>query len=225
MEDINYKLKYLVLPDFVYSDNRLTLTSVKVFSFINSYKGDKFYFTNDQMAEMFGVSSHAISLSIKKLIDLKYVSVSYEIRSGGGKVRFITNLKSDFTQKSSRTLPKSKLLYIKDNKIKDIKEINKEKEIKLLLTEQILPYWNQRYGTQYKSPEALIENASHWLTIYSVDDVKLAISKIKYHKFWKDKMTPTMFFRRMGKNREQVDYIGDLMNVSDSNRFSMIPGM
>ena len=47
-------------------------------------------------------------------------------------------------------------------------------------------------------------------------EIEKAIQQIKYHKFWSDKMTPTMLFRRKNPQGEPVDYISQLL-VKNNN--------
>jgi hypothetical protein len=92
---IKVNLKYLVIPFNLYEDNRLNATQIKVFAFINSFRGDKFFFSNAHMADMFKVSEIAISNAVTKLQEYGYIQADYEIKAGGGKIRFIKNLISD----------------------------------------------------------------------------------------------------------------------------------
>ena len=59
-----YKLKYLVTPDFIYEDKNLSGLQVKISSFIYTYKGNEFYFSNEKLGKMFNVSETSISNAI-----------------------------------------------------------------------------------------------------------------------------------------------------------------
>ena len=70
-----YKLKYLVMPDFIYEDSRLSALQLKIISFIYSYKGEKFFFGNERLGKMFGVKEIATSRAINKLAEYKYIKL------------------------------------------------------------------------------------------------------------------------------------------------------
>jgi hypothetical protein len=105
-----YELRYLTLPDFVYRDVRHTATTLKVFGFINSYRGKFFGFSNQHLSEMFGVTEWSISKAISKLVLMGYIKTTFTIKADGGKKRVIENLKSDigFTQSPTLALPNDK---------------------------------------------------------------------------------------------------------------------
>lgn len=118
---MDFKLKYLVIPDFLYSDNRLNAIDLKIYAFLNSYKGDKFYFSNDQLMEMFNTSEDSITRGITRLVEFGYIQADYEIKSGGGKVRFLKNLKSADSDSANLRIgtPQKSGVYIKENKLKE----------------------------------------------------------------------------------------------------------
>ncbi len=78
---------------------------------------------------------------------------------------------------------------------------------------ELLYYWNEIYKTSYRSVDPLLTNAGYWLKTYTLAEVKKAILHIQYDAFWKDKMTPTMLFRRKNPRGEEVDYIGVFLNI------------
>lgn len=84
------------MPDFVYSDDRLTKTALKVYSFIHTFRGDYFYFGNDHLAKMFNCSESAITEAISLLTKLEYIAIEFDIKAGGGKLRFVKDLKFEF---------------------------------------------------------------------------------------------------------------------------------
>lgn len=118
-----YKLRYLVIPEFLYADDRLSALQLKVAAFIYSYSGDTFYFSNDQLAQMFHCGEWAISMAVKKLIELKYIAVDYKVKAQGGQLRYITRLvptpKSDLCDRQSQTCANAKVDIIKENNLKE----------------------------------------------------------------------------------------------------------
>lgn len=124
-----YELKYLVVPDFLYKDDRLSVLQLKIAAFIYTYTGDKFFFSNQKIGEMFKAHEVSVSRAISQLQDFGYIRLNYQVKSDGGKIRFITRLnelvKSDLTGTLSRSgtrlnrNAKVKIISIKDNKIKE----------------------------------------------------------------------------------------------------------
>lgn len=80
---------------------------------------ERFYCTNEQLGVMLGVTEKTISLAINKLAKDGLIDVSYKIKSWWGKIRFIKNVTSNWTETLCPTLPKGNGIYNKiiDNKI------------------------------------------------------------------------------------------------------------
>jgi len=72
--------------------------------------------------------------------------------------------------------------------------------------------FNKVMKTKYKSIKAILKGLEYWLQTYEIPDIEIAIRNIPSNKFWKDKMTPTILFRRKNPQGEDVDYIGNLLN-------------
>jgi len=89
----NKNLRYLVMPDFVYEDEKLTDVSRRVYCFIHTFKGEYFFFGNEHLSQMFHCSEWSISQAISQLIELEYILCEYRQKSGGGKTRFVKDLK------------------------------------------------------------------------------------------------------------------------------------
>lgn len=99
-----YELNYLVMPKFVYKDDRLTDIARRVYCFIHTYKSPQFFFSNDHMAEMFDCSSQRISDAIKLLHELEYIKTERKTKAGGGEIRFIIDAygESKMTSRASQ---------------------------------------------------------------------------------------------------------------------------
>lgn len=81
-----FQLAYLVMPDYVYKDNRLTDVARRVYCFIHSYKSEKgFFFSNENLGEMFNCHPQTITKAISLLLKLEYIKTSFTIKAGGGK--------------------------------------------------------------------------------------------------------------------------------------------
>lgn len=130
-----YELKYIVLPDFIYKLD-LTGVEIKLVGFIYSFSGKNFYFSNSQLAAMFNCSTKSITRAMLKIEKLGLIKIKYEIKAGGGKIRFIEKKLLSRTDKNvpseetNLSLQKGQEcpFYIKDNKIKDNKINNSIRE-------------------------------------------------------------------------------------------------
>lgn len=82
----------------------LTNIETLVYGFIRFYMsancGQRFYFTNEQLAEIVDCSVDSVSVSVNKLNKLGLIESSRKMRAGGGQIRFVTSI--------NREIPKSK---------------------------------------------------------------------------------------------------------------------
>lgn len=74
----------------------------------------------------------------------------------------------------------------------------------------LLDTFNEEVRTNYEMVP--VENVGYWLKVYTPEQMLKAVRKIKFHPFWKDKMTPEKLFR-IKSNNETVDRIGELLNT------------
>lgn len=93
-DKLKFQLRYLVMPDYIYSDTRLSDVSRRVYCFIHSYK-NPFYFGNENMAEMFGCHPETISTAIKQLESFGLIRTEYKVKAGGGKIRLSVDTGSE----------------------------------------------------------------------------------------------------------------------------------
>lgn len=107
--------KLLFTPEFIpyYPDikkkyNFSHLTTL-VYGFIRYYKANassRFYFTNEQLAEMFGCSIRSITNCISELKNAGLIETSAKIKAGGGQIRFVDRifrLEKNFHSDSQKT--------------------------------------------------------------------------------------------------------------------------
>lgn len=79
-----FQIKYLVLPDFVFNNDNLTVTSMKVYAFIHNYRMPEFFYGNDRLAELFNCSVPTITRAISQLEKEGYITTKFD-----GRKRFI----------------------------------------------------------------------------------------------------------------------------------------
>jgi len=86
----------------------------------------------------------------------------------------------------------------------------KEKEKEDIYTE-LRQHYNQTFKKKTTSNIPFSKLVDYWLTIYSLDDIKAAITNAAADPWWKDKLTLVMFLRTKDKQGQPVDHICDLM--------------
>lgn len=182
-KNIEVDLKYLIIPWYAYEDNRLSGLQLKLYAFINTFKGDSFFFSNEHLAKMFNVSEWSITMAMKGLEKYKYISIEYQIKASGGKVRFVKNLKqldlsSEFSSTQVQNSAVPKFVHINDNKIND----NKLNNIYI----PVFNYWNSKKIIVHK---CLTEQMKRAITRkvnegYTLEDIKKTIDN--YNLILKD---------------------------------------
>lgn len=108
---------------------------------------------------------------------------------------------------------------IKERKGKENKKSkeNKENEIKIKSEyetelETLFFVFNECFQTNHKSIESCLKNYIEWRKTYEPAQIEQAILNASKDQFWKDKLTPVILFRQKNQNKEDVDYIGSLLN-------------
>jgi hypothetical protein len=78
----------------------------------------------------------------------------------------------------------------------------------------IVGTYNQRFNKNLTSTKGFEKNYIYWKDIHSTKKILKAVENASKDKFWKDKMTLTILFRKKNSNGEAVDYIEDLSSRS-----------
>ena len=114
-------------------------------------------------------------------------------------------------QVSVKSASSNPLNRIEENR-KEEKGIEKKKILKEKVT-QFLDTWNESYKTKYSNVEAIQANYEYWLTHYEQSQILKAVQKSRFDQYWRDKLRPDMFLRKMSPQREAVDRIADFLNI------------
>ena len=127
--DLILKPQFITL-DYAMLHSGYSRVETALYWFIKYFltNNERFYCTNEQLAEMLCTSEKTISLAIKKLGEDWLISLSYKIRTNWGKTRFI-RLDADFTKSNLPTLQNVISDFTKSNEIKN-KLIENKKESK-----------------------------------------------------------------------------------------------
>jgi len=130
----------------------LTHIQVLIFWFIDFYLQDnekRFYFTNEQIGNLFWFWGQHISNCMKELKDKKLIDIKYKMKANWWKIRFIQKLYSDYNHSYSWSITtvidnnnkinnnnKKNILLSKDNNTKSDDFVSKNrKDIDLLIIE------------------------------------------------------------------------------------------
>lgn len=148
--------------------------------------------------------------------ELASKSTSEEKSTSEQNVNQLVNKKSP----TKETITKENILM--EKKVKKPTKEDLEKEQFLKMTEELIGFYNSTYGTNYTAPP-LLNNVKYWLGMYSCGQIKAAIFHIKYDSYWKDIMTPIIFFRRRNQRGEEVDNIGKFLNTAKPPEVSTMP--
>lgn len=111
--------------------------------YISTSPEKEFYFSNENLSEIFGISTTQISIYINSLAKkCPEIEITYRIKADGGKIRYIKfrnkeNLNSDFKKTLSPTLRK-----LKENNNKINNNIN-------LLNNKLVKNQNEQYGNKF----------------------------------------------------------------------------
>jgi len=73
---------------------------------------------------------------------------------------------------------------------------------------------------QFKGVDSFRDNLAHWLETYEPKEIEEAVRNAKSDKFWRDRLTPTVLFRRKNPQGEPVDYIGQLLNSNKEDSWT-----
>lgn len=85
----------------------------------------------------------------------------------------------------------------------------------------IIETYNQIFNKNISSTKGFEKNYDYWKEIHGVEKIQKALENARQDKFWKDKMTLTILFRKKNPNGEPVDYIEDLSNRETSSSGSI----
>lgn len=77
----------------------------------------------------------------------------------------------------------------------------------------VLEKYNTVFRKNLTSTVSFEKNLTFWLTQYSIEDIIKAIELAPKHRFYGDKLTPEMLFRRRGTNGEDTDRIAELLSL------------
>ncbi|KUK77200.1 MAG: Uncharacterized protein XD93_0481 [candidate division WS6 bacterium 34_10] len=127
------------------------------------------------------------------------------------------------TSKENDTQLVKKSLHTKENNTKENKQKIYEgnKLIEEVQLKEIVSFYNELFDKNISSTKGFEKNYDFWKEIHGIEKIRKALENARKDKFWKDKMTLTILFRRKNPNGEPVDYIEDLSNRTISSSGSV----
>jgi hypothetical protein len=111
------------------------------------------------------------------------------------------------------------LSHLEENKVNKSKlnKIENKENIK-----EILDFYNSHFSKNLKSSISWEDNASYWLDIYSLAEIKEAITRIDNPNWWVNKNNNTLptleFVFRIKNKNGKVDYISELLNLKINSK-------
>lgn len=103
-----------------------------------------------------------------------------------------------------------------DKNEKNVKNEKKEEREIYTPTEvskKVLEQYNKVFRKSLLSSVSFEKNLSFWLQHYSIEEILKAIALAPRHRFWADKLTPEILFRRKGTNGEDTDRISEMLSL------------
>ncbi len=181
--------------------NGYSLIEATIYGFIDFFlsNNEKFYCTNEQIGEMLNVGITSVSQAINKLKENGLIDISYKIKWGGGKVRFI-HLSSEYKKIESMTFRKWK------SDIQNVKGIENKIIENKIIDNNIYTPWeknNSSLNTLAVSKERKV----------AVKERKLAMDREEYSFVWEflDKENPITAYCYS----KYPDYEGSQMEAVD----------
>lgn len=149
-----------------------------LYGFIRFYKGtssNRFYFTNEQLAEILDCSEPTIENSMSNLVKKGIVSTSHKIKAGGGKIRFVESVYIEGSLEPQKIRVRNpRKLGGKENKLKEntnIDGVKNSRKKKLIVDNfKITSYEEQK----------LVE----WAGFLGGDNLGYLVGKYRKGQFW-----------------------------------------
>jgi len=82
---------------------------------------------------------------------------------------------------------------------------------------EMVEVYNQIFNKNTSSTKGFESNYGYWRDVHGLEKIRIALENASKDKFWKDKMTLTILFRKKNPNGEAVDYIEDLSSRNPSS--------
>lgn len=143
-----------------------------VYGFIDFFlaNNDKFYCSNQQIADMLWTTARNVQRAFEKLKEWSLIDTSYEVKTWWGKIRYVKltkprhdeNVVSDTTEMSSQTRQKCRIIY---NKI--IKDISKD--ISVEYTDLYSNYyWKKKWINETVCNKLIDAKLKQWVTLEEI---------------------------------------------------------
>lgn len=101
---------------------------------------------------------------------------------------------------------------------KEVKEIKEVKNTYIGELPELLSFYNEVFQTNLTSTKGFENNYLYWRDVHDIEKIKTAIENARRDKFWHDKMTLAILFRKKNQRGENVDWIQDLAGRVTQNQ-------
>lgn len=177
-----------------------------------------FYYTSEMIENSVNITYHQQKKCIKKLKDSGFIGIKLTGIPAKLHFKIIENKILSFLNTGIKENAKQEVKKVKTNNTISNNTMNKELiiniEKKELYSElEVLFFvFNESFKTNHTNIESCIKNYEHWRKTYEPGQIEQSIINASMDQFWKDKLTPVILFRQKNTNKEDVDYIGNLLN-------------
>lgn len=188
----------------------------------NELIDNRFYYTSEMMFNNLNISYHQQKNCIKILvragfIETKLMGIPAKLHFKIIENKILSFLNTGIEEIQKQDVKKFETNNTKSNNTKEkntknnyityISEIEKES---ILMLERFNHFFPESKFTNHLS---FLKNYEKWRQIYQPAQIEEAIYKSSLDPFWKDKMTPQIFFRLKNPNKEDVDNIDKFLNL------------
>jgi len=198
-------------------------------------KSNTFYKTNEEFCDETGMTAEEMKNAKKKLQDLGFITVA--LRGQPARSVYEVDLEkivltlhqldgAKATNKMGQIAPTIYTETTTETTTKKVTPngVTKEKpagkpipvmtEEELAFQEKFMAEFNGACQTAFKKiPPDCVNNVRYWRSTYTDEQLFQAVKEIPHDTFWRDKMSPAIFFRRGNPDKEPVDYIGRFLAV------------
>jgi predicted transcriptional regulator len=165
-----------------------------------------------------GLSEQQVRTALNKLISTNEIT-----KESTSQYTIITITNYDKYQ-SSNQVPNQRATNEQPTNNHSLIKINKNKKKNKYISgdlERVVRLYNQIFGKNISSTKGFETNYEYWKEVHGIEKIQQALENASRDKFWKDKMTLTILFRRKNTNGETVDYIEDLSSRNPSSKGSV----
>lgn len=181
----------------------------------------RFYYTSEMIFNNLNISYHQQKSCIKILVNAGFIETKLTGIPAKLHFKIIENKILSFLNTGIEIIQKQdvKKFETNNNKINNTKEKNTKNNNITVVSEIenesiiMMGLFNKFFGREFKNHLSFLKNYEKWREIYEAAEIEKALWAASQDVFWKDKLTPEMFFRLKNPKGEDIDNIGKFLNT------------